>query len=246
MQAEPRKFPHAIEIEINSDCNRACGYCPNAKHARVESGRMEERVYAEIVRQLGDLGYAGRVSFHFYNEPLLSPDLDRYVQMMKTRLPRATIELYTNGTLLNEPKLRALLAAGVDRFWVTRQAGDRLSDFEAALAKLEPTQRARVHYESYRELHLTNRGGAVPVGGAAAVTAPCLIPECGMVITVRGNVVACYEDYFQKHVMGNVMIESLAQIWRHPRYSAFRQALKAGRRAEFDVCRNCNNSRVIF
>ena len=63
-----------IEIEINHDCNRACAYCPNSSLKRKNQGQMSERLFLRLLGQLKEIGYRGRISYHFYNEPLLSPN----------------------------------------------------------------------------------------------------------------------------------------------------------------------------
>lgn len=97
-----------VEIEINHDCNRTCAYCPNATTSRKNQGQMSEELFLVLMNQLRDIGYRGRISYHFYNEPLLSPNLDRFVALTREYLPACWIELYTNGILLDEPRLRTL------------------------------------------------------------------------------------------------------------------------------------------
>lgn len=46
------KLPLAIEIEINSDCNLSCAYCPNSKSERVEKGHMKPEVFETLMKQL--------------------------------------------------------------------------------------------------------------------------------------------------------------------------------------------------
>ena len=99
------KFPLAVEIEINSDCNMACPYCPNSKAERVEKGRMEKSLFIEILNQLKSIEYNGRISYHFYNEPTLSPDLEEFVSLTKEYLPNARIDLFSNATLLDKNKI---------------------------------------------------------------------------------------------------------------------------------------------
>src|SRR5689334_19415572 len=108
------RFALSVEIEINHDCNRACAYCPNSKHERAEKGRMDRELFLRLMEQLRKIDYRGRISYHFYNEPLLSPDLEKFVACTKEHLPQAWIEIYTNGTLLNETRLSGLFKSGVD------------------------------------------------------------------------------------------------------------------------------------
>ena len=77
------------------------------------------------------------------------------------------------------------------------------------------------------------------------MTIPCFIPRSVMVISVLGNVIPCYEDFFQKHIMGNVKEQHLLEIWNSEKYTAFRETLQKGLRSDLEVCRDCNNRSVI-
>ena len=83
----------ATEIEINSSCNRACSYCPNSITKRDEIGNMEPNIFHRIITELAKHQFKGRVSYHFYGEPLLSRYLSEYIIYVKKKLPNAKIAL---------------------------------------------------------------------------------------------------------------------------------------------------------
>lgn len=242
----------AVEIEINHDCNRSCAYCPNSILERPNQGRMPEPLFVRIMEQLQAIGYAGRVSYHFYNEPLISPDLDRFVQLTKSYLPGSWIEIFTNGMLLTEVRVHELLELGVDKFTVTQHhtyQGDTRYAFAEVHRSLAPETKAKIKFQNYRNLVFTNRGGLLKNLGyckkPTPLVLPCLIPSMVLVVTVNGNVVPCYEDYLEQNQMGNVTDQSLPEIWDSPKYRAFRESLRKGARAAFPVCRDCNCVMII-
>lgn len=242
------QFPLAVEIEINSDCNMACPYCPNSIAQRKEKGHMDKGLFVEILSQLKSFEYNGRISYHFYNEPTLSPHLTEYVKLTREFLPQARIDLYSNGTLLDKEKIEELCSAGVDKFSLTKHFKADTNALETALKDLPENTKERLRINSYKDLSLTNRGGSLQIkvkNHKAPLNLPCFIPNCAVVITVKGNVVPCYEDYFQKHVMGNVSENHLLDIWNSENYQQFRQKLKAGQRDLLEVCKDCNNAWVI-
>ena len=242
------KFPLAVEIEINSECNMACPYCPNSKAERVEKGRMEKSLFIKIMDQLKAIHFNGRISYHFYNEPTLSPDLEEFIKITREYLPQARIDLFSNGTLLNKNKIQSLISAGVDKFSLTKHFKADVEILENALEELKPEDRELIRYQNFKDIVLTNRGGSLNLkskGLMPPLSLPCFIPKCAFVITLKGNVVPCYEDYFQKHVMGNVNEQSLVDIWNSPKYIEFRNVLGKGLRKDFEVCRDCKNSWVI-
>ena len=236
-----------VEIEINHDCNRACTYCPNSVTERKGQGRMSEKLFLSILHQLADIHYQGRISYHFYNEPLLSPDLDRFVTLTKEILPLSWIEIYTNGTLLTAKRLESLVSLGVDKFTVTKHHTEKNYPFESLYEGLAPDYKKRIKFQKYEDLHFTSRGGLIEAGPdlSLPLSLACLIPSTLVVVTVDGNVLPCFEDYNEENIMGNVLTSPLSEIWRSEKYTNFRDDLKNKRRGDHPVCKTCN-CRLIF
>ena len=90
---------NSIDIEINSNCNFRCPYCPNHKHHRLVE-YMDKNLFAYILKQLGDLGFNGRVSPNLYNEPTLHPRFVEYMEMIKKNVPECKLIVYSNGSRL--------------------------------------------------------------------------------------------------------------------------------------------------
>ncbi len=110
-----------VELEVGSRCNRACSYCPVSLDPRPPvPARMSDEVFVATVRQLAEASFAGRVSYHLYNEPLLRRDLARLVAMVDDLLPDALQLVNTNGDLLDDARYTEPRRAGVDYFYVTR------------------------------------------------------------------------------------------------------------------------------
>lgn len=241
------KLPLAIEIEINSDCNLSCAYCPNDKSERIEKGHMQPAVFETLMQQLAELDYAGRISYHFYNEPTLSPNLNMFVQMTKQYLPKCRIVLYTNGTNLNKNKIQELESLGVQKFMITQHIKTELTELHSENYHLKNQNETTVKLSTYKEIPFTNRGGLVSVGKKINVPlkTPCFIPYSVLVVSVLGNVISCYEDFNQKHVMGNINQTHLRDIWNSEKYLNFRNEIKRGHREKFEVCKTCNNQSLI-
>jgi 2-deoxy-scyllo-inosamine dehydrogenase (SAM-dependent) len=223
-----------VEIEVNSRCNRRCSYCPVALDPRpAVPVRMADAVFDELVGQLGAVGFDGRVSYHFYNEPLLRTDLESLVESMAVAVPGAIQVLYTNGDRLDDERYERLRAAGVDYFVVTLHGGTTV-----------PPRPFQV-LQTGQDLVLTNRGGLLtdlPGPTAALQRTPCFAPSEIAIVTVTGDVLLCYEDANRSVVMGNVMDRPLAEIWDDERFVDARQALARGERERFAICASCSNA----
>jgi len=237
----------SVEIEINHGCNMACAYCPNSVASRIEKGHMRPEIFERIISQLESLKFAGRLSFDFYNEPTLSPDLLNFIGLARKKLPETSIELYTNGTLLTANLYRQLILAGVSQFIVTKHDKSDDYEFERTLQLLDNDEKKYLTYRTFSEINLTNRGGVLNGVGNTISTAfmPCYLPEQMLTVTVKGNVVPCFEDFYQKNQMGNIMETSLLEIWNSEKYKEFRSSLRKGLRHKYDACKSCNRLEVL-
>jgi GTP 3',8-cyclase len=222
-----------VELEVGSRCNRACSYCPVSLNPRPPvPARMSDEVFFTTIAQLEDVAFAGRLSYHLYNEPLLRKDLPRLVAHVRGRLPGALQILNTNGDLLDEARYTALREAGVDIFYVTRH--------EAGAYPERPHQVV----QTWQELTLTNRGGTLthlPAPSPAMTGTPCYAPSEMLIVTVTGHVLLCYEDAHREHVMGNLLTTPLPEIWNSATFLAARQRLERGDRSARQMCLSCTN-----
>ena len=81
-----------IIIETTTQCNRRCGYCPNSVYDRSlkhNSHLMSEHLFMKIINDLKEMRFAGRISPHFYGEPLLDKRLYRLMKYAHDTLPKA-------------------------------------------------------------------------------------------------------------------------------------------------------------
>jgi len=173
------------------------------------------------------------MSFHFYGEPLLHPDLTALVRCVTVHLPNVRQVLYTNGDLLTEELYAELRTSGIKRFIVTSHDNRPISE--------RPDQ--VVLFPS--ELNLTNRGGTVEVGNPPSVRQPlaasCFVPSSILIVTVTGEILLCYEDARRTECMGNIVDEHIEDIWFGNRFQRIRNQLAKGDRTAASVCTLCNN-----
>ena len=58
-----------------------------------------------------------------------------------------------------------------------------------------------------------------------------------LVIVINGDVVLCCNDYYKKHVMGNIMETNIVDIWKS--YANLREELLEKNIARLDICKKC-------
>jgi len=194
----------AVEIEINSNCNLSCSYCPNNEHERIEKGSMKKELYYKIISDLKEIGFEGRISYDFYNEPTLCKNLVHFVAHTKQELPKVRIVLYSNGTRLDTELFNQLEHAGVDRYIITKHEEVKDYVFEKTYSKLSEEQKNKVMYKHNSEIEKYNRGELLDhIGDKIKNLTPCYIPSWLISITNKGTVLPCFEDFFQELSMGN-------------------------------------------
>lgn len=218
-----------VEIEVNSRCNRRCGYCPNSKLSPPKVPEyMSDKTLERLIDELSRVSFNGRLSWHFYNEPLLHPNLTDIVKTVTVRLPAARQVLYTNGDFLSDAQYESLIEAGIARIIVTSH-GRQTRPPRPNQTVLSPD-----------DLVITNRGGTIG-SLVQPLDTPCFAPSTMLIVTVTGDVLLCYEDARRSQVMGNILHGGLEDIWFSPAFWNMRRQLAFGDRRVTAICRICNN-----
>lgn len=199
-----------IEIETTTICNRKCEYCPNSKHDR-GMFYMDIKLYKKIINDLAKINYAGRLSPHFYGEPLCDTRIVELMEYTHLKLPKAKLIIFSNGDLLTPYLYHQLLNVGVDHFEITDHPPVKNNiRFEKA------------KYQKHDEQVLYNRGGLVDFG--VKVT-NCTLPKKNVVVDFDGNVILCCNDYFSTIKFGNLNEKSIMDVWDSDSYKNFRKNL---------------------
>lgn len=93
------------EIEICSQCNYECTYCPNSRNKR-NTQIMTLDLYKNVINRIVEHGTVKIVTFNLYNEPLLDPLWDNRIDMLsQTDLK---LVLNTNGSKLKHEKIMSM------------------------------------------------------------------------------------------------------------------------------------------
>lgn len=101
MSLSNEKFQR-IYIEIGNICNLQCSFCPEVDRTKA---RLDRDEFIHIVNQVKS--YAEFVCFHVMGEPLAHPEFPLFVAIAQQL--DVPVEITTNGTLLTEANVEALL-----------------------------------------------------------------------------------------------------------------------------------------
>jgi radical SAM protein with 4Fe4S-binding SPASM domain len=231
----------SIQIETWGFCNRSCSFCFNStKLAKRGQGIMSDETWAHVMDQLGKIHYKGRISLHFYGEPLLDKRIPNLVEYARKACPDAFLHFSTNGDMLTEDLLRTLIEKGFTHLTITdyeEKPQDRLK----VLAKKYPLHAMLRHQDDFKKI---NKAGMV-LDYKTTSEKPCLRPAYQMVINWNGDAVLCCNDFYGRFKFGNINTQPLLEIWNSENFTAVRDALrKPGSRAESDLCKYCDDPGV--
>jgi 2-deoxy-scyllo-inosamine dehydrogenase (SAM-dependent) len=260
-----QKFKN-LRIEINSDCNRKCVFCPRGTditrwedstqkpgRQKLINKKMETNDVLSLLDQNIDQDFNAAVSFVFYNEPVLD---DRLVFLSEYAKNKGTrVILTTNGDqMLSDPVLTQEI------FRVNDVVSISLYDYkdEAGRKKLMDKWHAYLKglgisgnkYRLTGEYQLFgNRAGLIDrkekymrgseLDKMVPLNASCRKIHQKMNIRYDGEVAICCDDAHIQHSLGNVLKSTLADVWYGDRMQEATELLAAGNRAAMKPCNIC-------
>jgi putative metalloenzyme radical SAM/SPASM domain maturase len=151
----PARLPHPsrLFVEVTTRCNLRCAMCVKESSGQaIREGHLSRETFARLAPALPTLE---ALVLNGVGEPLLHPDLERFVEAGRRAMPDAAwIGFQTNGQLLGPRRAESLADAGVDRICISADAvspelfralrrGGRQDAIERAAAALHAAARRR-------------------------------------------------------------------------------------------------------
>ena len=91
-------------------CNRKCSFCPrSAPDYKDVKEFISTRLIEKIAKELSEYSYEGIILFSGFVEPLLDKNIYNLINILRTSLPKARIEMVTNGDVLNKERAKNFL-----------------------------------------------------------------------------------------------------------------------------------------
>lgn len=152
-----------VYIEPTNQCNLDCATCMRSAWDE-PLGYMTLSTFDRILDGIRAFSPKPAVFFGGYGEPLAHPDIRAMVQ--SARSAGLEVELITNGTLLDETAARWMVAAGLNRLWVSIDGASPASYADIRLGAELPKILANIsQLQNIRE----QAGSAFPKLGIAFV-----------------------------------------------------------------------------
>lgn len=188
-----------LSLEISTVCNlseRHKNICPIGR--RVKSGKeLSDEKILEIVNEAYALGFKGFITFHFYNEPMMTHDRMFYLMdRIRDKFPKSRFLLWTNGTILiKDPHLAMFGKTFVSNYF--HVPAEVLEMFFSGL--------------------MINRGGEEGMDGRLSKddqnnSKGCQLAVHDFAINNQGDVHICCYDWKNEIKIGNVFEKSLKEL----------------------------------
>lgn len=113
-------MPHQLYIEVTNRCNSLCKSCPLTYDFYLPHEPKHHLSWEQFRQIVDQVPYIERAVLHGIGEPLLNPDLPRFIAHLNARGARTLFN--TNAVLLDEARGDALTDAGLDELRVSLDA----------------------------------------------------------------------------------------------------------------------------
>lgn len=239
----PQPIFRNVTIETTTVCNLNCVYCPNSSIGRPPSFMAEDTFY-RIIDSIAAYqpDYTGMISPHFYGEPLLDSRLETFVRYVRSYLPQATIQIYTNGELFTIDRFLSLTEAGATKFIISQHSPTTPQHIDDTLSLINSSYSGRAQIQLLDIYHSNlklNRGGLLVPDTKSVSNMVCCSDYRELFFNVTGTAVLCCNDYLSSNTFGNIHEKSIEDIWCNIEYLKIRNLLYYTFRP-LAICQKCS------
>ncbi len=237
---KPPLFGNIMLSTINR-CNGHCSFCAACMDVDKRTPkRMEEKLLQNILKQLAELQYNGRITLNGLNEPFMDNRMVQIVKMISEMLPNARIHIITNGTLLTKEILHAIFPL-CSKIHINCYGNGK--DIPEKIKKIcEPySGNKKLKIEPRYQVDVLSQFGENECGRKqkTVMTCACIMPYNTISITPSGIVNLCISDISNKYVVGDLNNDSLLDIWYGKTMNLYRTLMKNGRQ-NISLCEECD------
>lgn len=238
----------SIDITTTDLCNRTCVFCPrhDPKVYPNRNLRMTLDGAELIAKKIATLDYAGTIAISGFGENLLNPEIVEIVRVMRQHNPKAHIECNTNGDPLTGKLAQQLVEAGLTCLNVNLYDGEEQVEKFTKMLEVIPDDKfkLRAHWKSDDfGIIYNNRSGVIKWLKRDDLTdvknKPCYYPFYKMFIDWNGDVLFCANDWGRVRVVGNLLQQTIRDVWMSKHMKKVRMRLSKADR-DFKPCDSCS------
>ena len=240
-------IPSWIELSIIDVCNRSCTFCPKSDHSIAPDTyqKMSQLLIDKLCKDLKEINYKCSVTMCGYGEPLLHKEVSEIAR----KLAKVSfVEIVTNGDTLKAKAIKDLYNANTNKLLISMYDGpEQVEKFQDMIKESGvPPDFVILRdrwYDATKDygIKLTNRTGTIKVGEQVENNfyTKCFYPSYQFLIDWNGDVFLCPQDWQRRVTMGNIMQETVFNIWKGPIMTKYRKKLLMGDRS-LNPCNKCN------
>lgn len=247
LNTKPYPIFRTIEIETLNKCNGECQFCPvNRFDDPREFKMMDDELFYNIISQLKELKYKGRVQLFSNNEPLMDKRIFDFAKYAKEELKECHFSLFTNGTLLDLDKFKKLIiyfdTFGIDIYYDTDEKIPENIKPIISYCLQNPELQNKVKIQLINKAAIRNNRGGKSKNRKNLYTlqTPCLLPFIQVIVRPTGELSLCCNDATGVFTLGDLRKDKLIDIWNGNYYNEIRQKLKSNRE-QVEMCKLCDN-----
>ncbi len=232
-----------IEINPIEICNRSCSFCPRSDPTlnTNQKFKINFETTKKIANDLKEINYTGRIGFVGFGEPLIHKNLSECIRIVRDTVTTAQwIEVNTNGDFLTAELIKELADAGCTHLTVSMYDGDISNRLFEIKGNTDITVTPRHCYSEYFELRLVDRNELITESKSLNIKRSCFIPFYKLFIDWNGDILVCGMDWGRKSNIGNIMKESIKDIWLGETFASYRKELIKGNRKNCIPCNHCD------
>tara|TARA_B100001250_G_C19814876_1_gene797790 strand:+ start:4826 stop:5692 length:867 start_codon:yes stop_codon:yes gene_type:complete len=240
-------LPTWIELSLIDVCNRSCSFCPKSDPAIAPDTyqKMSKVLIDKLASDLKKIKYNGAIALCGYGEPLLHKEI---LYITKKLSEVSSVEIVTNGDVLNSKMLKNLYKSNVSRVLISMYDGpEQIKKFKKIIKDSKVPDELIILRDRWYDkdnnfgVKLTNRTGTIKIGNQVdnSIHTTCFYPSYQFLIDWNGDVFLCPQDWQRRVTMGNMMQDSIFNIWKGKIFDKYRKTLLKGKRS-LNPCNSCN------
>ncbi len=237
-----------IELETINRCNGECSFCPvNRKDDRREFKIMDEDLFKNIVNQLRDIDYDGRIQIFSNNEPLLDKRICEFAKYVKEACTNAHLSIFTNGILLNEEKFNELIkycdTICIDNYYEGEKKLPENIKKIVGICNANPILKRKVIIQMINKKEIRNNRGGQSKNRhfTYQLKTNCKLPFKQVIVRPDGKLSLCCNDALGLYTLGDLTKQTLLEAWNSKEYKDIRDTLAKKGRKGVSLCKYCDN-----
>ncbi len=176
------------------------------------------------------------------------------ISVMRKYLTDNLFECNTNGDFLKKESIGEFFESGLDLLYINLYDGiEQKEKFEDIMSDIDDSKyKYRAHYsQDDYGLFINNRGGNITWLGfdesdiESLKGKPCYYPFYKMFVDWDGDVLFCSNDWGKEIVVGNLVKDTLYNVWFSDKMYDIRKKLSVGDRRH-SPCNKCSVNGQIF